>query len=85
MKRVQIALRDGRKLPTTSERNTADVARKSLVTADDIPAGTILTAELVVVCHPGTGLQPALREKLLGRCTAKALIDGQLFSWEDIA
>ncbi|MDX9864931.1 MAG: N-acetylneuraminate synthase family protein, partial [Anaerolineaceae bacterium] len=85
MKRVQIALGDGRKLPTASERNTAEVARKSLVAACDIPAGTVLKDELVAVRRPGTGLPPALREQLIGRITTKALTAGQLFSWEDLA
>jgi N,N'-diacetyllegionaminate synthase len=84
IKRVQIALGDGRKVPTASERNTADVARKSLVAACDIPAGTVLKAELVAVRRPGTGLPPAMHEQLIGRITAKALAEGQLFSWEDI-
>lgn len=84
MRRVQAALGDGRKLPTPSERNTADVARKSLVAACDIPAGTVLTAELVAVRRPGTGLPPALRQQLIGRRTTRALTTGQLFTWEDI-
>ncbi len=84
MRRVQIALGDGRKLPTASERNTADVARKSLVAASDIPAGTVLKAELVAVRRPGTGLPPAMRDQLIGRITAKSLAAGQLFTWEDM-
>lgn len=85
MKRVKIALGDGRKLPTTSERNTAEVARKSLVAACDIPTGTVLTSDFVAVRRPGTGLPPALREQLIGRRTARDLTAGQLFTWEDIA
>lgn len=85
MQRVYIALGDGRKLPTASERNTAEVARKSLVAACDIPAGTVLKAELVAVRRPGTGLPPAMRDQLIGRITANALAAGQLFRWEDIA
>jgi N,N'-diacetyllegionaminate synthase len=84
MQRVQIALGDGRKLPTASERNTAEVARKSLVAACDIPAGTVLKAELVAVRRPGTGLPPAMHDQLIGRITVKALAAGQLFSWEDM-
>ncbi|MCD4672273.1 MAG: N-acetylneuraminate synthase [Anaerolineaceae bacterium] len=84
MRRVQAALGDGRKLPTPSERNTADVARKSLVAACDIPAGTVLTAEFVAVRRPGTGLPPALRQELIGRRIKQEIAAGQLFTWEDM-
>src|SRR5437667_11882055 len=42
IRKVESALGDGRKVPTKSELETAKVARRSLIAARDIPAGTNL-------------------------------------------
>src|SRR5262249_41004325 len=49
IRRVESALGHGRKEPTASEMNTALVARKSLVAANDLSAGTALTAEAIAI------------------------------------
>ena len=82
---VEAALGHGRKEPAISEANTAAVARKSLVAARDIPAGTVLTQELIAIKRPGTGLAPAARPYLLGR-TARVFIPcGTLLTLEMLA
>jgi len=67
IRNVESALGDGRKQPAEEELNTAAVARRSLVAAQFIPAGTALTADLLDILRPGTGLPPAMRSQLLGR------------------
>ena len=79
---VESALGHGRKEPTESEESTAAVARKSLVAARIIPAGTELTGELVAVKRPGTGLPPSMRPYLIGRTTRHTVTAGSLFSLE---
>lgn len=64
---VESALGDGCKRPAASERNTTEVARKSLVAACDLPAGTTLTDEMLAALRPGTGLSPALAAQVVGR------------------
>jgi len=64
---VETALGDGVKRPAAEELNTADVARRSLVAARFIPAGTVLTADMLDILRPGTGLPPGMRSQLLGR------------------
>jgi len=64
---VEAALGNGKKAAAASENDTALVARKSLVAACDISAGTILTRELIVAKRPGTGLSPALLDLILGK------------------
>ena len=58
---VEGALGNGRKEPVPSEAEMAAVARKSLVAARHIPAGSELTQEMLAVKRPGTGLSPAMR------------------------
>ena len=64
---AEAALGHGRKEPARIETNTAAVARKSLIAARDIPAGTILTEEMIAIKRPGTGLPPSMRADLVGR------------------
>jgi len=68
---VEAALGHGRKEPTVSEAPTAVVARKSLVAAKDIAAGTRLTEDLVTVKRPGIGLPPTMREHIIGKVATR--------------
>jgi sialic acid synthase SpsE len=67
IRNVEAALGDGIKQPAEEELNTAEVARRSLVAARFIPAGAILTLDLLDILRPGTGLRPAMRSRVLGR------------------
>jgi len=82
---VEAALGHGRKEPAASEADTAAVARKSLVAARDIPAGTKLTEELIAIKRPGTGLPPAMRSHLVGRTVRTAIPAGTLLTLEMLA
>ncbi|MCG8449787.1 MAG: N-acetylneuraminate synthase [Pirellulales bacterium] len=82
---VEAALGDGKKQPAACELNTADAARKSLVAATSIPAGTPLTEDLIAIKRPGTGLPPILKPQLLNRRTTVDLPRGHLLTWEDVA
>jgi N,N'-diacetyllegionaminate synthase len=77
---VEAALGNGRKEPAASEANTAAVARKSLIAARDIPAGAMLTEELIALKRPGTGLPPAKRELLIGRTARVTIPAGTLIA-----
>jgi N-acetylneuraminate synthase/N,N'-diacetyllegionaminate synthase len=78
IRRVELALGDGIKRPAEGERNTASVARKSLVAACDLPVGAILRREHVAVRRPGTGLSPARIESLIGRRILKPVPVGTI-------
>jgi N,N'-diacetyllegionaminate synthase len=67
IRRVESARGHGRKEPAASEAEVAAVARRSLVAARDIAAGTVLTADLIAIKRPGTGLPPSMRSDLVGR------------------
>lgn len=81
---VEAALGDGVKRPAASEASTAAVARKSLMAARDIAAGTVLTAELIAVKRPGTGLPPSKLESLLGRTVRRDLHEDTMLTLEDL-
>ena len=79
---VEESLGHGRKEPAPSEAETAAVARKSLVAAQDIPFGTTLAKEMIAVMRPGTGLPPAMRTYLVGLSTRTSIARGELFTLE---
>jgi N-acetylneuraminate synthase len=82
IRNVEAALGHGRKEPAVSEAATAAVARKSLVTARDIFAGTLLTEDMITAKRPGTGLPPAMRPYLLGRTLRKDVAEDTLLTLE---
>ena len=70
---VESSLGDGDKRPTEGEQEMAAIVRRSLVAADEIPAGATITAEMLATKRPGTGLPPSACSELVGS-TAKEKI-----------
>lgn len=85
IRNIELALGHGRKVPAVSEANTADVARKSLVAAQAISAGTMIMSEHITAKRPGTGLQPAMRGLLIGRIAKQDIASGTPFTLEMLA
>lgn len=81
---VESALGDGVKRPAPCERDTAEVARRSLVAARDLPAGHTLTAADLAVKRPGTGLAPDQLTRLVGKTLIKPLNVDHLMAWGDV-
>jgi N,N'-diacetyllegionaminate synthase len=85
IRKIESALGQGRKQAAASEASTAAVARKSLVASRDIPAGAILTMDLIAIKRPGTGLPPALRPALIGRTARKNIPADTLLTMDMVA
>lgn len=79
---AESALGDGIKRPQPIEGDTARVARKSLVVARDLPAGALLTPEVLAIMRPGTGLAPGLMEAVLNRRLSRAMVANEPLRWE---
>jgi N-acetylneuraminate synthase len=79
---VQTAIGDGIKRPVSEEMSTAAVARRSLVAAADLPAGTVLTADHIAIRRPGSGLPPSMYSQVVGRRLLAELGAGNLFTME---
>jgi N-acetylneuraminate synthase/N,N'-diacetyllegionaminate synthase len=70
---VEASLGRRDKQPSSLELQSAAWARKSLVTTRDIPAGTILTDEMLTAKRPGTGYPPEMLTELVGKRTSVPL------------
>lgn len=82
VRNVEVALGDEEKKPAPSEMATAEVARRSLVAAHDVKAGTVLTATMIAIKRPGTGLPPRVLPKLLGRTVLFDINAGDFLTFE---
>ena len=85
IRNVESALGDGIKQPAAEELDTATVARRSLVAARFIPAGAVLTVDLLDILRPGTGLPPAMRSQVLGRHVRHDIEAGTVLSLDMLA
>lgn len=85
VREIEAAMGDGRKEPAASEAEVARVARKSVVAERTIPAGTVLTEDLLAIRRPGTGMPPSARRALLGRQAVREIPAGALLSEDMLA
>ncbi|MBA2504584.1 MAG: N-acetylneuraminate synthase family protein [Thermoleophilaceae bacterium] len=67
-----------------SEENTAQVARRSLVAARELEAGTVLTAEDLAAQRPAGGIEPTAIDEVAGRTLIRALGAGEQLAAEDL-
>lgn len=84
IRRVSAMRGDGVKAPRPDELETAKVARRSVVTAINIEANTVLTAALLACRRPATGIAPRELPSLFGRRTRHALAAGSVLQWSDV-
>jgi len=68
---------------TEPYQDMKNIFEKSLVAAMDIPAGTILTRELVGIKKPGTGISAARLDEFIGRKVTRDIAVGALLAEED--
>ena len=84
VRRVEAALGDGVKRPKEVEREVMAVARKSIVAAKDIPAGAVVTEDMLTTKRPGSGILPRYWDSLIGLTATVAIPRDSLLRWEQI-
>lgn len=66
IRNIELAIGDGEKHVSDSERPNIEIARKSIIAARDIKAGEILTEENLTVKRPGNGISPMRWDEVVG-------------------
>ena len=79
-----VVLGHGKLEPYDFELKVAEVARKSVVAAVDLPIGKILEASDLAIKRPGNSLHPRYRPGLLGRKLKKSLKKDELLSFDHV-
>ena len=82
IRKVEMALGSSKKIPVEAERKIADVARRSLVAARDIPEGKAIEREDLAIKRPGTGMSPAMLPQIMGRIAASFIPEGIMIKEE---
>lgn len=80
VREIESALGDGVKRPAAAELANVSAARRSLHAARPLPAGHVLQAADLVALRPGTGLPPAIRDRLVGRTLKAAVGRGEMLA-----
>lgn len=84
IRRVAAMRGNGVKAPRTEERDTARVARRSVVALQDIAADVPLSAEMLGCRRPATGIEPRDLDALAGRQLRHAVASGTVLNWSDL-
>jgi len=66
---------------TNSEKKFRKLMRKSVGTARDLTKGTKIKKSDLTLFRPGTGINPKMLEKLVGKTVKKSVKKGQLVEW----
>ena len=74
----------GTKRPAESERTTRFNNRKSVVLAQAVRAGCVLSHEALAIKRPGSGIAPKFFSQVVGRVAARDLAADEVLNWEDL-
>ena len=78
IRNIELALGDGHKTVSESERKNIAVARKSIVAAKNIKAGEVFNENNLTVKRPGNGISPMDWEKVIGKTAKKDFTEDEL-------
>lgn len=78
IRNIEKAMGDGIKVPSESEKANIAVVRKSIIAADNIKAGDILTEKNLTTKRPGTGISPMRWNEVLGTKAIKNFEEDEL-------
>ncbi len=84
IRRVTAMRGDAVKVPTPAERDTARVARRSVAAACDIPAGALITANMLVCRRPATGIAPRDMGLVVGARAREAIAAMTVLQWAQL-
>ncbi len=84
IRRVEKALGTGFKVPVEKEHPVRTSARRSIVSNHDLRAGSVITKEDVRLARPGSGLEPAMLDVVLGREIVRDVPGDTPLTWDDI-
>ena len=71
IRNVELAMGDGIKCITSSERHNKSIVRKSIVASRSIKMGEFFSGENLTIKRPGTGLSPMLWDEVINKKVAR--------------
>ena len=74
---------NGLKVPQPGELQNKPVARRSIVAAEDIKKGVIITEAMLTIKRPGTGIEPKMLKQIIGKKAAREIKTDELLKSDD--
>lgn len=84
IRNIEAAMGDGIKRPSVTEKDTAAVARKSVVAGANITRGEMISRDMIAVKRPGTGIPPKYIDWMIGRRALRDISADETIGFEDI-
>lgn len=84
VRKLELALGDGRKRASASEGDTRRLVRRSLAATKDLEAGTTLQSDMLAALRPGTGLPVTMLDAVAGRKLKRGVRQFELLAWTDL-
>lgn len=81
---VEQAFGDGVKVSRESELEAIRSARRSITARMDIPAGTIITPDMLKISRPGTGIEPKFLDLVIGKKAKAQIQEDEALTWNKI-
>jgi len=81
---VEKALGNGIKKPTESEKKIKKIVRKSIIAKVNIPKGTKISKEMLIIKRPGTGIAPKYINRIVGEKAKRNILKDELINWHKI-
>lgn len=85
VRQVDLALGSGEIGMTEDECDVRDVARKSVVAACNLTAGTVVTPDMLAIKRPAGGIEPDSFDALVGRTLAVDVVGDTPLTWQQFA
>lgn len=82
---IRAATGKAHKSPIESEQLARQNARRSIVAAQAIEVGQVLTEQMLICKRPGSGISPLLWDDVVGRRTRRAIDADQALRWDDLS
>lgn len=84
IRRVEALQGSGEITPQACEEGNRAPVRRSIAAAQDLAAGTMLTAAHITWVRPGTGIPPGEESAVLGRTITRSLAQGEMIVHKDL-
>jgi N,N'-diacetyllegionaminate synthase len=85
IRNIELALGDGIKQPSGSEKKNIPIARKSLVTTHKLEAGHIITSNDITAKRPGNGISPMRIHEVIGRTLVTSVEEDEVLTEEHLS
>lgn len=78
VRNIEMALGDGTKKPSESEKKNIEIARKSIVAKCPIKAGEVFTEDNLTTKRPGSGISPMRWNDIVGKKAVRDFAEDEL-------